>query len=121
MAQQNAMGSEVVTVRWVANPFRGDRFQELWAPVAERVLDFGAKGHAFLRMREDKSVFTQLAFFDDKLDWERYWLSEEVSDARIQLAGLYQVPVLPQWHSLEGFGSLATSPVAGAAGSDGSR
>jgi hypothetical protein len=121
MAQRGEMGSEVVMVRWVANPFRGDRFHELWAPVAERVLDYGAKAYAFMRLREDQSVFTQLSFFDEKLEWERYWLSEEVSDARIQLAGLYQVPVLPQWYSLEGFGSVATSPVAGGAGSDGSR
>ena len=111
------MGSGAVTIRWVANPFRGDRFEAIWAPVAERVLDYGASGYAFFRMNDDQAVFTQIAFFEEKVDWERYWLSEEVSDARIQAAGLYHVPVLPAWHKVVGFGSRAASPVAEAAGS----
>ncbi len=103
-----------VEIRWVANPFRGDKFEEAWLPVAEAALDYGATAYAFLRSKEDQAIFTQLAFgFESKLDWERYWLSEEVSSARAQAAGLFQVPVYPEWQSLLGFGSRALSPVAG--------
>ena len=105
------VGSSVVEIRWVANPLRGDRFQEIWTPVAERALDYGAHAYAFLRERQDQAVFTQLAFFDTELDFERYWLSDEVSDARVQATGLFQVPVHPEWHGIVGFGQRATSPV----------
>ena len=108
-----ALGSSVVEVRWITNPWRGDRFEELWAPVAEAALDHGARAFAFLRSKEDQAVFTQLAFgFESKLDWERYWLSEEVSAARVEATGLFQVPVYPEWQTLVGFGSRALSPVA---------
>ena len=107
------LGGSVVEVRWIANPWRGDRFEAMWAPVAEAVLDYGATAFAFLRSKEDQAVFTQLAFgLETKLDWERYWLSEEVSDARARAAGLFQVPVYPEWQTLVGFGSRALSPVA---------
>jgi len=106
------LGSSVVEVRWIANPWRGDRFEELWAPVAEAALDYGATAYAFLRSKEDQAVFAQLAFgFESKLDWERYWLSEEVSEARTRATGLFQVPVYPEWQTLVGFGSRALSPV----------
>ena len=105
------VGPSMVEIRWVANPLRGDRFEAIWAPVAERALDYGAHAYAFLRMREDQAVFNQLAFFDSELDFERYWLSEEVSDARVRATGLFQVPVHPEWHGVVGFGQRATSPV----------
>ena len=108
------LGGSVVEVRWIANPWRGDRFEEMWTPVAEAALDYGARAYAFLRSTEDQAMFTQLAFgFETKLDWERYWLSEEVSSARVQATGLFQVPVYPVWQRLLGFGSRALSPVDG--------
>ena len=105
------LGPSVVEIRWVANPFRGDRFAELWHPVAESALEYGASAYAFFRMKEDQAIFTQLAFFESKMDFERYWYSESVSDARARAAGLFQVPVLPQWHGVIGFSSRALSPV----------
>ena len=105
------VGGRVVEIRWVANPLRADRFEAMWTPVAERALDYGAHAYAFFRLREDQAVFTQLAFFDSELDFERYWLSEEVSDARVRVAGLHHVPVHPEWHAIVGFGQRATSPV----------
>jgi hypothetical protein len=108
-----SLGPSLVEVRWIANPWRGDKFEEVWAPVAEAALDYGATAYAFFRSREDQAIFTQLAFgFESKMDWERYWLSEEVSSARAQAVGLFQVPVYPEWQSLIGFGARALSPVA---------
>ena len=96
----------VVVVPWVANPFRGDRFEELWLPCAEAVLRYGAHGWAFFRAKEGLLDFMQLAYFDTKLDFERYWYSEEIAAARTEAAGLFQVPVLPEFHQVAGMGSL---------------
>ena len=101
-------GAGCVEVIWIANPFRADKFEAAWRPAAEAVLKFGASGYLFLRAKEDQQRFTQLAFFDSKLDWERYWYSAEIADARAEAAGLFQVPVLPQWHGVVGAGSLTT-------------
>ena len=111
MAGRDEVGETVVEIRWVANPFRGDKFEAMWAPVAERALDFGASAYAFFRSHEDQAIFTQLAFFESKLDFERYWYSESVSDARAQAAGLYHVPVLPVWHTVRGFATRLSSEV----------
>ncbi len=103
----------VAEIRWAANPFRGDKFEEAWCPVAEAALDYGATGWAFFRNKDGLLDFTQLAFFPSKLDFERYWYSEEVSAARADAAGLYQVPLLPTFHRIVGTGTL--SPAATAA------
>jgi hypothetical protein len=103
-------GPGVVEIAWVANPFRGDAFEEAWAPSAEAVLKYGASGYLFLRSKEDRLRFTQLAFFETKLDFERYWYSEEIAAARALAVGLYQVPVLPEWHSVVGAGSYSELP-----------
>jgi hypothetical protein len=96
----------VVVIKWVANPFRGDRFEELWLPMAEAAVRYGAHGWAFFRDKEGLLDFTQLAYFDSKLDFERYWYSEELAAARVEAAGLFQVPVLPTFHSIVGMGAL---------------
>ena len=100
-------------VPWVANPFRGDKFEAAWAPVAEAALDYGATGWAFFRSQEGGLDFMQWAFFGSKLEWERYWYSEEVSEARAQASGLFQVPVLPEPYWIAGMGTLAPAEVSG--------
>jgi hypothetical protein len=97
----------VALVPWHINPFRGDRFEQAWLPAAEAALDFGATGWALFRSKEGGLDFTQLAFFGTKLDFERYWYSEEIGKAREDIAGIYQVPLLPEFHKLSGTGSLA--------------
>ena len=103
-------GSGVVVVNWVANPFRGEEFERAWLPAAEAALRYGAKGWGFFRAKEGLLDFTQLAFFEEKLDFERYWLSEEIAAARAQCSGLFQVPVLPTWHRVVGAGSFTGVP-----------
>ncbi|HWH44936.1 MAG TPA: hypothetical protein VNT32_09410 [Thermoleophilaceae bacterium] len=94
----------VIVVPWVANPFRGDRFEEFWLPHAEAVMRYGAGGWAFFRSKEGLLDFTQIAFFEEKLDFERYWYSEEISAARAEASGLFQVPILPEYHQVAGMG-----------------
>jgi hypothetical protein len=98
--------SVMVQVRWVANPFRGDKFEEAWTPAAEAVLKYGATWWAFLRAAEGRLDFTQLALFHDKTDFDRYWYSAEIAEARALASGLFQVPVLPTYHEVTGLGAL---------------
>lgn len=97
-------GGSVIVIPWVANPFRGDRFEEMWLPRAEAVMRYGAHGWAFFRSKEGLLDFTQIAFFDTKLDFERYWYSDEMASARAEASGLYQVPILPEYHQIAGIG-----------------
>ncbi len=98
-----------VRIPWVANPLRGDDFEAAWLPAAEAALDYGATGWALLRAKEGMLDFTQYAFFPTKLDFERYWYSEEIAEARVKASGLYQVPVLPEFHVIAGIRLLADS------------
>jgi hypothetical protein len=96
-----------VVINWVANPFRGDRFEEAWAPAAAAATKYGARGWAFTRSKDDPLSFMQLAAFEKKIDFERYWLSEETAEARALCSGLYQVPILPIWFHSVGFGLVS--------------
>ena len=100
----------VVFILWHANPFRGDKFEDAWRPHAQSVLDFGATSWAFFRSKDDPLDFIQLASFESKLDFERYWYSEEISEARAEASGYYQVPVLPQWLRVVDAGELSSLP-----------
>jgi hypothetical protein len=97
----------IVQIKWVANPFRGDKFDEAWRPAAEAVLGYGATWWAFLRAADGRLDFIQLALFHDKLDFDRYWYSEEIAEARALASGLFQVPVLPTYWEVSGVGALA--------------
>jgi hypothetical protein len=101
----------VVLIAWHANPFRGDKFEDAWRPAAEAALDYGATYWAFLRSKDDPLDFMQIASFRDKLAFERYWYSEEISEARAEASGLYQVPVLPQWLRAVDAGELISDAV----------
>ena len=87
----------MVIINWVANPFRGDRLEEAWRPAAAAVTKYGAHAFAWNRSKDDPLSFMQVAVFDKKMDFERYWLSEEIAAARVEIGGLYQVPLLPVW------------------------
>ena len=97
-------------IRWVANPFRGDRFAEGWRPAAEAAVDYGASQWSFTRAQEGGLDFLQTATFPSKAHFERYWYSERIAEHRIELAGTYQVPILPTFWEILGAGD-AVSPV----------
>jgi hypothetical protein len=104
-------GPVFVLIPWIANPFRGDRFEEAWLPVAEAAIDYGASYWSLVRSDEGGLEFIQTAVFPSKLDFERYWYSEEVAEARTKISGLFQVPVLPTFHKVVGTGVAgATAP-----------
>jgi hypothetical protein len=107
-------GDEAVAVEiaWKANPFRGDKFEEAWTPAAEAVVRYGATAWAFFRNKDGLLDFTQWALFGSKLDFERYWYSDEICAAREQAFELFHVPVLPVYHRLVAAGVGADAPAA---------
>jgi hypothetical protein len=94
-----------VHIKWVANPFRGDRFAEGWLPGAAAVMDYGATEWAFFRAKDGRLDFLQTAVFPTKTDFERYWYSERIAELRAQLLGTYQVPLLPTFQEVVGSGA----------------
>jgi hypothetical protein len=104
-----------VMIRWPINPFRGDRFAETWLPAAEAVLDYGATEWSFTRAIDGRLDFIQTALFPSKADFERYWYSEEISEKRVEIAGIYQVPLVPTFWEVVGAGEATEiSPAPGA-------
>jgi hypothetical protein len=97
----------LVVIPWIANPFRGDRFEELWTPAAAAVTRYGAKAWAFTRSQDGQLNFMQVAVFESKMDFERYWYSDEIAEARVAVTGLYQVPLIPTWHEAVGWGAIS--------------
>ena len=104
-------GDVVVTILWHAVPFRGDKFEEAWRPAAAAALDYGATYWAFMRSKDDKLDFTQIAAFKDKKAFERYWYAEEIAEARAEAHGMYEVPLLPVWWRVAGAGELVEEVV----------
>jgi hypothetical protein len=103
----------VMAIIWHANPFRGDRFEDLWRPAAEAALRYGATEWLFMRSLDDPLDFTQFAVFPEgKTQFERYWYSEEISEARVAAMGAYQVPILPIFFRVSGAGELVPDGVA---------
>ncbi|MDQ4048472.1 MAG: hypothetical protein M3131_03700 [Actinomycetota bacterium] len=100
-----------VEVKWVANPFRGDAFEEIWLPAAAAAVDYGATGWAFFRAKDGLLDFVQWAFFPAVVDFDRYWYSEEIAAARAKASGLYQVPLLPKYYGIVGQGSVSVPTV----------
>jgi hypothetical protein len=94
----------LVQIIWHVNPFRGDRFAVGWRPVAEAVLDYGATSWAFYRALDGRLDFIQQATFPTKAAFERYWYSETAAEARTELAGTYQTPLVPTFHEVVGEG-----------------
>ena len=101
----------VVMILWHANPFRGDKFEDAWRPVAAAALDYGASWWAFYRSKDDPLDFTQVVIVPNKETWERYWFSEQLAEARAECSGLFQVPVTPIWHRVVGTGQLEEAEV----------
>jgi hypothetical protein len=101
-------------VRWAINPFRGDKFEQIWTPAAEAALDFGATGWALYRSQEGQLDFIQHAYFPSKDGWDRYWYSEELAESKLAVQSYYQVPLLPTFHTVVGIGFMDPSVVSAA-------
>ena len=63
----------VVHIPWYATGFRGDQLEQALNELAAAAMRYGATEYAVYRSRDDRYKFLQLAHFETKLDWERYW------------------------------------------------
>jgi hypothetical protein len=107
------MAGNVVHIPWYVTFFRGDRFEEALMQIAPLALRFGASEYSIYRSRDDQYRFLQMATFEDKADFERYWYGEEFSLWRGDYSSWYQVPVLYIWQDLvvrAGTGQLEVTP-----------
>jgi hypothetical protein len=100
-----------VIVPWYATGFRADDFERELGEVAATALRYGASSYAVYRAHDDRYRFQQLAAFEDKLDWERFWEGPEMSYFRTIHSSWYQVPVLYGWWDLSASGGIAAEPV----------
>ena len=103
-----------VHIPWYATLFRGDKLAAAVCEAAEASLRYGATQYRVHRSRDDAYKFLQLASFDSKVDFERYWYGEEFSYFRTDVAGWYQVPILYTWNDVVVAGSLASGELTSA-------
>jgi hypothetical protein len=104
-----------VIVPWYATGFRADGFEDALGEIAAMALRYGASSYAVYRGQDDRYRFQQLAAFESKLDWERYWEGDEMVYFRARHSGWYQVPVLYGWWDLTVHGAIAAGPVVSGA------
>ena len=92
--------AEVCVLDWHVAPFRADRFLDVWEPAAARMPAFGAKSWSLIRSVDDPLAFRQTSVWENRSDFERYWYSDEIEEARAQAIGYYDLPILPAWHTV---------------------
>ena len=109
------MATGSVHIPWYATGFRGDQIEAALAEIAPLALRFGATSYAVYRYRDDRYKFLQTATFHDKLDWERYWNSEEFIRWRAVNSSFFQIPVVYGWADVvaEGHGPQQETVTAG--------
>ena len=121
MAGVEGAGGGVVTIPWYATVFRGDKLEIALQEIAPVALRYGGTDYAVYRSRDDRYRFLQLATFEEKFDFDRYWMGEEFIGWRTDYASWYQVPVLYAWNDLviggsvegEGLRRAASAPLEG--------
>jgi hypothetical protein len=106
--------ASVVHIPWYATFFRDDKFALALAEIAPLALRYGATDYHVYRSRDDRYRFLQMASFEAKGDFERYWFGREFSDWRADYASWFQVPVVYVWHDLVVTGSLDTAEIEAA-------
>jgi hypothetical protein len=97
----------VVYVPWYATVFRGDKLEAAVAEIAPVALRYGASAYVVHRNRDDRYKILQMATFESKSDWDRYWMGPEFNFFRAANQGLFQVPILYSWNDVTVEGHLA--------------
>jgi hypothetical protein len=85
-------------VKWYATVLRQVAFAEKVAQIAPLALRYGANRYAVHRSLDDRYRITQMAWFERKEDWYRYWDSPEMIEFRRRNSGHFQIPIDYGWH-----------------------
>ncbi len=96
----------VVHIQWYATVLRQDLLVEEVSLAAEIALRYGATQYSVHRSRDDRYKIIQMAWFESKSDWYRYWDGPEMVEFRRRNSGHYQIPVTYVWHDELAFGAL---------------
>jgi quinol monooxygenase YgiN len=91
---------EVCTLDWHIAPLRADRFLDLWEPAAAKMPAYGAKSWSLIRSIDDPLAIRQTSTWESRADFERYWFSEEIEQARAAIVDLHGILLLPAWHTI---------------------
>jgi hypothetical protein len=100
------MAGGVVHVQWYATVLRQDAFAAEVAYVAPLALRYGATQYSVHRSRDDAYKIIQMAWFENKRDWYRYWDGLEMVEFRARNAGHYQIPITYVWNDELAAGAL---------------
>jgi hypothetical protein len=92
--------AEVNRLDWHIAPLRADRFLDLWEPAAAKMPAYGATSWSLTRSIDDPLAFQQTSTWESRSDFERYWFSTEIETARASIIDVYDLPLLPSWHTL---------------------
>jgi hypothetical protein len=96
----------VVHIPWYATVLRQDSFAQEVAQAAAIALRYGATRYAVHRSRDDHYKILQMAWFESKTDWYRYWEGPEMVEFRAHNSGRYQILVTYTWHDELAAGAL---------------
>jgi hypothetical protein len=88
----------VVHVKWYATVLRNEAFAEEVSIAAPLALRYGATQYSVHRSLEDRYRIVQMAWFESKADWYRYWDGVEMREFRRRNTGRYQIPITYEWH-----------------------
>jgi hypothetical protein len=91
------MAAGVVHIPWYATLFRKDEFALEVARAAPLALRYGATQYAVHISRDDRYKITQMAWFESKADWYRYWEGIEMIEFRRRNSGRFQIPITYVW------------------------
>ena len=92
------MAGGVVHIDWYSTVLRHEAFAAEVAYVAPLALRYGATQYAVHRSRDDRYKIMQMAWFETKQDWYRYWEGIEMTEFRRRNTGRYQIPINYVWY-----------------------
>jgi hypothetical protein len=92
--------AEANRLDWHIAPLRADRWLDLWEPAAAKMPAYGATSWSLTRSIDDPLAFQQTSLWESRSDFERYWFSAEIENARASVIDFYDLPLLPSWHML---------------------
>jgi hypothetical protein len=87
----------VVHIAWYATVLRQDTFAAEVSQVAPFALRYGASQYAVHRSRDDRYKVVQMAWFESKRQWYRYWDGPEMTEFRRRNSRSFQIPIDYQW------------------------
>jgi hypothetical protein len=88
----------VVHIDWYSTVLRQEAFALEVSYVAPLALRYGATQYAVHRSQDDRYKIMQMAWFESKPDWYRYWEGPEMIEFRRRHSGKYQIPIQYIWY-----------------------